>query len=191
MNDEFALTLGVRYAEDEKSALENAGGYTELFANTLAPYLPVLNLMTGLHLLQLVVKALLHWLRLTLLWGQTSYNYDPALVAQWTMQLIPGAAIFSLAIDPNNPITPVCDITASSCATPLRLGQGIPYSYTRLVGAEDNGDTNFRINLDYEPDENTLWYFSVTTGYRAGGYALGVSGGKDSQRDEFGTSYWG
>ena len=47
MNDEFALTLGVRYAEDEKSALENAGGYTELFANTLAPYLPVLNLMTG------------------------------------------------------------------------------------------------------------------------------------------------
>ena len=32
MNDEIALTLGVRYA-NEKSALENAGGYTELFAN--------------------------------------------------------------------------------------------------------------------------------------------------------------
>ena len=32
MNDEFALTLGVRYAEDEKSALEKGGytGYAEL-----------------------------------------------------------------------------------------------------------------------------------------------------------------
>ena len=45
--------------------------------------------------------------------------------------LIPAAAIYSLSIDPNNPITPTCDITASECATPLRLGQGIPYSYTR------------------------------------------------------------
>ena len=124
--------------------------------------------------------------------GAASYNYDPALVAQYTAAaqagLIPAAAIYSLSIDPNNPITPTCEITASSCATPLRLGQGIPYSYTRLVGAEDKwSDTNFRINLDYEPDDNTLWYFSVTTGFRSGGYALGVSGQYDSERDEFGT----
>ena len=192
MNDEFALTLGVRYAEDEKSALENAGGYTELFANTLAPYLPVLNLMTGAPFAAIGSQGVTALAATNVAMGAASYNYDPALVAQWTAAaqagLIPAAAIFSLAIDPNNPITPTCDITASSCATPLRLGQGIPYSYTRLVGAEDTwSDTNFRINLDYEPDENTLWYFSVTTGYRAGGYALGVSGQYDSQRDEFGT----
>lgn len=192
MNDEFALTLGVRYAEDDKSALENAGGYTELFANTLAPYLPVLNLMTGAPFAAIGSQGVTALAATNVAMGAASYNYDPALVAQWTAAaqagLIPAAAIFSLAIDPNNPITPTCDITASSCATPLRLGQGIPYSYTRLVGAEDTwSDTNFRINLDYEPDENTLWYFSVTTGYRAGGYALGVSGQYDSQRDEFGT----
>ena len=29
-------------------------------------------------------------------------------------------------------------------------------------------------------------YFSYTTGYRSGGYILGVPGGKDSLRDEFG-----
>ena len=59
--------------------------------------------------------------------GNASYNYDPALVAQYTAAagagLIPAAAIYSLSIDPNNPITPTCDITASECATPLRLGR--------------------------------------------------------------------
>ena len=33
---------------------------------------------------------------------------------------------------------------------------------------------NFRINLDWTPNDDTLMYFSVTTGYRAGGFALGV-----------------
>ena len=104
--------------------------------------------------------------------------------------LIPAAAIYSLSIDPNNPITPTCDITASECATPLRLGQGIPYSYTRYVKDEDEwSDTNVRINLDYEPNDNQLWYFSYTTGFRSGGYALGISGQYDSERDEFGVPH--
>ena len=124
--------------------------------------------------------------------GNASYNYDPALVAQMTAAagagLIPAAAIYSLSIDPNNPITPTCDITATECATPLRLGQGIPYSYTRFVKDEDEwSDTNVRINLDYEPNDNQLWYFSYTTGFRSGGYALGISGQYDDLRDEFGV----
>ena len=62
------------------------------------------------------------------------------------------------------PITPTCEYTATDCAAPLRLGQGIPYSYTRKIGATDTwSDTNFRINLDYEPNDYQLWYFSVTT----------------------------
>ena len=69
---------------------------------------------------------------------------------------------FSLAIDPNNPITPVCDFKASSCATPLRLGQGIPYSYTRLVGAEDNGVTQTsELILITNDNENTDVFFSI------------------------------
>ncbi len=125
--------------------------------------------------------------------GAASYNYDPALVAQYSAAaaagLVPAAAIYALSIDPNNPITPTCDVTAAECATPLRLGQGIPYSYSRLVGDEDKwSDTNFRVNLDYEPNDNQLWYFSLTTGFRSGGYALGTSGQYDNVRDEFGVS---
>ena len=48
-------------------------------------------------------------------------------------------------------------------------------------------DTNFRINVDYEPNDYQLYYFSVTTGYRSGGYALGISGQRDDARDENGV----
>ena len=89
-------------------------------------------------------------------------------------------------------IAPVCDFTATTCATPLRLNQGWPYSYTRTVGGDDEwSDTNFRINLDWTPNDNVLMYFSYTTGYRSGGYILGVPGGKDSLRDEFGLPIGG
>jgi len=192
INDEFALTLGARYAKDEKEASELAGGYAELYASALAPYLPVLNLMTGAPYAVIGSQGVTALAATNVAMGAASYNYDPALVAQWTAAagagLIPASAIYSLSIDPNNPITPTCDITASECATPLRLGQGIPYSYTRYVKDEDEwSDTNVRINLDYEPNENQLWYFSYTTGFRSGGYALGISGQYDSQRDEYGV----
>tara|TARA_Y100000768_G_scaffold383941_1_gene367002 strand:- start:123 stop:1223 length:1101 start_codon:yes stop_codon:yes gene_type:complete len=89
-------------------------------------------------------------------------------------------------------IAPVCDFTATECATPLRLNQGWPYSYTRTVGGDDEwSDTNFRVNLDWTPNDNVLMYFSYTTGYRSGGYILGVPGGKDSLRDEFGIPIGG
>ena len=103
--------------------------------------------------------------------------------------VIPAAFVYPASIDPSQPITPKCEITASAtCATPLRVGQGIPYSYTSSIGGEDEwDDTNVRINVDYEPNENQLWYLSYTTGYRAGGYALGVSGQRDDARDENGV----
>ncbi len=192
INDEFALTLGARYAKDEKEASELAGGYFELYASALAPYLPVLNLLQGAPFATIGSQGVTPLAATNVAMGNASYNYDPALVAQMTAAagagLIPAAAIYSLSIDPNNPITPTCDITASECATPLRLGQGIPYSYTRYVKDEDEwSDTNVRINLDYEPNDNQLWYFSYTTGFRSGGYALGISGQYDSERDEFGV----
>ena len=41
--------------------------------------------------------------------------------------------------------------------------------------------------MDYSPNDYQLYYFSVTTGYRSGGYALGVSGQRDDARDEYGV----
>lgn len=45
INDNFALTLGARYAEDEKSGKEIRGGYAELFAGPVGGYLPAMNLL--------------------------------------------------------------------------------------------------------------------------------------------------
>jgi iron complex outermembrane receptor protein len=43
--------------------------------------------------------------------------------------------------------------------------------------AEDEktwSETNWRVNLDWTPNEDTLVYGYVTTGYRSGGYGLGI-----------------
>jgi iron complex outermembrane receptor protein len=125
--------------------------------------------------------------------GNATWNYNPATLAQLTALsnagLLDAAAIYPGSIDPAQPITPNCEITASAtCATPLRVGQGIPYSYTSSIAGEDSwDDTNVRINVDYEPNDNQLWYFSYTTGFRAGGYALGISGQRDDARDANGV----
>ncbi len=191
INDTWALTLGARYAEDEKSALERRGGYAELFAGPVGAYLPFAGLLLGNPYIPIGADATTE-AHTNVAMGNATWNYNPTTLAQLTALagagLLPAAAIYPGSIDPAQPITPNCEITASAtCATPLRLGQGIPYSYTSSIAGEDTwSDTNVRINVDYEPNENQLWYLSYTTGYRAGGYALGVSGQRDDARDEFG-----
>jgi outer membrane receptor protein involved in Fe transport len=180
INDEYAVTFGIRHAEDKKAALERSGGYAELNldfatawmpgilagAGTLGPYLESLGALpdsgqTNLSLINLMM-------------GNATYT---------------GAA--GVAANGSN-IAPVCEITAETCANPLRLNQGLPYSYTRSIDGNDEwSDTNVRVNLDYTPNDNQLWYFSFTSGYRAGGYVLGIGGGKDCNRDEFGVCLGG
>ena len=86
INDEFALTLGVRYAEDEKEAMELTGGYAEFYASALAPYLPVLNLMVGAPYVTIGAGngAVTPSAATNVALGAASYNFDPALVAQYT-----------------------------------------------------------------------------------------------------------
>ena len=36
-------------------------------------------------------------------------------------------------------------------------------------------ESNYRVNLDYTPTDNALWYLSVTTGHRAGGFNCVIS----------------
>ena len=192
INDTWALTLGARYAEDEKEAMELRGGYAELFAGPVGGYLPFVNLLSGNPLIPIGVDSTTE-AHTNVAMGNATWNYNPATLAQLTALsnagLLDAAAIYPGSIDPAQPITPNCEITASAtCATPLRVGQGIPYSYTSSIGGEDSwDDTNVRINLDYEPNDNQLWYFSYTTGFRAGGYALGISGQRDDARDANGV----
>jgi outer membrane receptor protein involved in Fe transport len=180
INDEFSLVLGARYAEDEKEAMEIRGGYTELFAGPVGGYLPAVNLLAGQPYAPIGVSGVTTTAATNVAMGNAVYNYDPALAA------IYGYNYFS--IDANNPITPTCEIGALDCATPLRVSQGIPYSYTSTIGGSDTwDDTNIRVNLDYSPNDNQLWYLSFTTGFRSGGYALGVSGQRDDARDANGV----
>ena len=191
INDSWALTVGARYAEDEKEALEKRGGYAELYAGPVGAYLPFANLLAGNPVIPIGPDSTVE-ASTNVAMGNATWNYNPATLAQLTALagagLLPAAAVYPGSIDPANPITPTCDITATTCATPLRVGQGIPYSYTSTIGGEDSwDDTNVRINVDYEPNDNELWYLSYTTGFRAGGYALGVSGQRDNVRDANGV----
>ena len=52
--------------------------------------------------------------------------------------------------------------------------RGIPMSrsiYREM--ARDFEDVTYRVNVDYSPNDDQLWYLSQTTGYRAGGFNLG------------------
>ncbi|HJL96406.1 MAG TPA: TonB-dependent receptor [SAR86 cluster bacterium] len=52
--------------------------------------------------------------------------------------------------------------------------RGLPMSRSiHRAMARDFDDVTWRLNLDYSPTDNALWYLSRTTGYRAGGFNLG------------------
>jgi len=158
-NEEWALTIGVRWAKDEKEAFEERTGYFELDPAAFGPFLTN-GLNTGacdavfgtncgaLGLTPLAIT--------NIFMGNAGFN---------------GASLF----DPTqSPITPTCGLTDPNCVTPLRL-QGIPFSFADAAEGEDDwGDVSFRVNLDWTPNEDTLVYLSATTGYRSGGYSLGI-----------------
>ncbi len=175
INDEFALVMGVRYAEDDKEWLELRGGYAELFMNFSGGWDSVLALQQGQVGPYYELLGFAPW-----------SGAVPELTPLAYANLIMGNAVYTG--DANNPIAPVCPIEQqATCATPMRLFQGFPYGYTsRIPGKDKWSDTNYRVNLDWTPNSDQLIYFGVTTGYRSGGVALGISGSRDEQRDQFG-----
>ncbi len=167
INEKFALVLGLRYAEDKKTVREIRGGYFELATfgidgayafggsgpsvNGFGIYTPATAAANGFAGFHTPGMTDLGWLNIAM--GNATYSGNAA-----------------------DPLTPTCALTDASCTTPLRLYEGVPISYTSHT-ADDNTwrDTNYRINLDWTPTDNILMYFSVTTGYRSGGYSLGVT----------------
>lgn len=153
-NEEWALTVGVRWAKDDKEAFEERTGYFELNPVALEPFVTGAcdaTFQTSCAALGLTPLAITN-----IFMGNAGFN---------------GASLF----DPTqSPITPACDLTDPACLTPLRL-QGIPFSFADSAeGDDDWGDVSFRVNLDWTPNDDTLIYASVTTGYRSGGYSLGI-----------------
>jgi len=180
MDEEFALTLGVRHAEDEKSVSEKRGGYAELYLGYAQAWMPVLAAYAGQGLPLAELTAA----------GQGNFSFWSGAATQLTplayTNLAMGNAVYTA--NPAMPIAPKCAIQdQGTCATPMRLMQGFPYAYTSYTTGDDEwSDTNFRVNLDWTPNEDQLYYFSYTTGYRSGGYSLGVTGARDQARDSYG-----
>ena len=202
INDDFSLVLGVRYAEDDKAVIEKRHGYSELYANALAAFLPAMNLLAGAPYIPLEgsadaaaygVQGITALAATNIATGAATVAFDPVLVATYAQYFALGITPTDLSysmftVDYEKQINPTCEVTATECATPLRVYQGIPYSYNRLVTDDDTwSDTNIRVNLDWTPRDNILMYLGLTTGYRSGGYALGSTGNVQTQRDEFGV----
>ncbi|MFU8816795.1 MAG: TonB-dependent receptor [Pseudomonadales bacterium] len=157
LNEQFSLVLGVRYAKDKKEAREVRGGYYE---DSLPWAMPFIGFIPGAV-------------------GPTAAN---GLTPSGAINVSAGNA--SATGDPTNPLAPNCSLTAVECATPLRLGPGLPGSFSSHVAGNDSwSDVNYRVNLDWTPTDDILMYFSVTTGYRSGGFQLGVTDARDQQRD--------
>ena len=81
INDEFALTLGARYAEDEKEALELTGGYAELYASVLGGFLPVINLLGGNPYIPIGADSTIE-AQTNVAMGNATWNYNPTTLAQ-------------------------------------------------------------------------------------------------------------
>ncbi|MEM7078362.1 MAG: TonB-dependent receptor [Pseudomonadota bacterium] len=155
-NDEFALVVGLRWAEDEKSAFEDRTGYFEgsVEAGGFGGFGPGLQAScAGL------------------------FGFDCGLIGLTPLAIV---NVFTGAANPTfnalDPIVPTCPLGTppGECSNRLVLG-GIPFSFADRARGDDTwGDTSFRVNLDWTPNEDTLVYASVTTGYRAGGYSLGI-----------------
>ena len=156
INEHWDIVGGVRYANDRKHAKEVRGGYFEI--GVFAP-----GVLAGLL-------------------GVPAPAANNAITALALTNIAMGNATYSG--NPSNPLVPVCALDALTCAKPLRLGAGLPISYSsNLADSNEWEDTNFRINVDWHPNDNILMYASVTTGYRAGGFSLGIASARDNQRD--------
>ena len=74
----------------------------------------------------------------------------------------------------NRDITGGLDATANVANFDRLRNRGIPFSRSIYRAIENDYDkTTWRVNFDYSPTDDDLFYFSTTSGYRAGGFNLG------------------
>ena len=187
LSDQFALVLGVRHAEDDKDALERRFAYYELpaAASLSAGFLSALSTLPEAAIPLFGYAETPNMVASAVPFGALPPEANPfgqnLLFALYSTGAVTPLSLVNMGMgratftgDATNPIAPICEITDANCTSPLLL-QGIPVSMAwRTVDQDTWSDTNFRVNLDWTPNDDTLMYFSVTSGYRAGGYSLGV-----------------
>jgi outer membrane receptor protein involved in Fe transport len=152
LTDQFSLTLGIRYAEDERSGEENVFIYTE----SVPTFAGVASGNIGLGEV-LALSALDSGD------GATSALGPGALPITPTGSLLQ-YNIATGAIDPD---------TLQQTGNAITRYRGVPFGVSFYRPVEETYDAwTWRANLDWEPNETTLIYAGITTGYRAGGFNL-------------------
>jgi outer membrane receptor protein involved in Fe transport len=134
INEQFALTVGLRYASDKLLAEENLYRYSETGGDGFVA------LYGGLFGLNAV---------------NGGFQTSPAFVSE------------------ANPLGIVFDQYGQPTPTRKAVNGGVPFALSiyRPFERKDT-KTTFRVNLDYDINDNVMMYGSVTSGHRAGGYNL-------------------
>ncbi|MEQ8858725.1 MAG: TonB-dependent receptor [Pseudomonadales bacterium] len=165
MSERWALTLGVRYARDEKEAEERLIGIQESLGLTAFALFDAGSIFAGTPALS---------------GGALDYaTNNPAGFAACGS----GANLLCLynavsgAIDPTtatlNGGVGVGDQGTNPGDVPVRFS-GVPIAFNIYRPLKNDWDVwTWRANLDFEPNPDTLLYLSATTGWRSGGYNLG------------------
>ncbi|MCZ6708855.1 MAG: TonB-dependent receptor, partial [Gammaproteobacteria bacterium] len=174
-NEEWALTLGVRWAKDDKEAVEEITGYFE--DNMDGAFDPATDLVEG-SLLGGAARPFFDGFCAGFYGAFGGSCADAGLTYTSIMNIWMGNASFIFdpnpLTNPTAPLVPTCAIDDPDCDRPLRL-QGLPLSFASRTDDDDSWEkVTWRVNLDWTPTEDLLIYLSATTGYRAGGYSLGI-----------------
>ena len=179
INENFALKFGLRYAEDNKDVLERRGFYFEDMypLGFIGPDTAINSAAFGnLWDVAMAMKGLVN-----VETARANGITDLAMVNILMGNATPNFVQSPLAYDPSlplldsdNPIIATCAYESIDCDNPMRL-VGIPLGAVSLArDSQEWSKLTGRINLDWTPNDETLVYVSYTTGYRAGGFGLGI-----------------
>lgn len=175
LSPKWALTGGVRYAKDEKEANERLIGMSESVALTPCT---IFNCAAG------GLNA-----------NFAAWAFNPANTEDFNAC---GGLTFSNllcmmnaangAIDASQVIAdggiPVGGQGTNPGDEPIRF-TGVPIAFNIYRPLKNDWDTlTWRGNIDFQPNEDTLFYLSATTGWRSGGYNLGFFSTATPEYDE-------
>jgi len=151
INDKFTLTAGIRYAYDEITAEENLFRYTEVGTT----FVPGIFAATGDGTFPF-------------------FNSDPAPAFGSVLPFdLYTYNVLNGGFETDAAGAVILDANGQPTATDRVVNGGIPaaVSVYRPFKRKDKKTTG-RINLDWNINDSSMMYFSVTTGYRSGGYNL-------------------
>ncbi|MFM7119036.1 MAG: TonB-dependent receptor domain-containing protein, partial [Gammaproteobacteria bacterium] len=171
---QWALTLGVRYAKDEKEANERLIGMSESIG--LTPCMLFNCLAGGLQA------------------NYAAWAFNPANGADVAACGGPFGNFLCLmnaangAIDASQVVAdggiPVGGQGTNPGDEPIRF-TGVPIAFNIYRPLKNDWDTlTYRANIDWQPNDDTLFYLSATTGWRSGGYNLGFFSTATPEYDE-------